>query len=74
MKFHRLTVDTYAAQHPGRPSHRDIYSISIETIGGAQNFHLVRTANLQLVASEETDFSKSKNIVQKNEIYFKNCG
>ena len=32
MAVHRLTVDTYAAQHPGRPSPQSIQSVAVHLI------------------------------------------
>lgn len=33
MKFHRWTVDAYAAQHPGKPEPRTIQSINVHLLG-----------------------------------------
>ena len=33
MAVHRLTVDTYAVQHPGRPSPQTIQSVAIHLVG-----------------------------------------
>jgi hypothetical protein len=33
MAIHRLTVDTYAAQHPGRPEPRSIQSVNVHLVG-----------------------------------------
>lgn len=32
-EVHRLTVDTYAVQHPGRPSRQSIQSVAVHLIG-----------------------------------------
>ena len=32
-EVHRLTVDTYAVQHPGRPERRSIQSVALHLIG-----------------------------------------
>jgi hypothetical protein len=32
-RLHRLTVDAYAAQHPGRPERRTIQSVAVHLIG-----------------------------------------
>src|SRR3982751_1269864 len=32
-RLHRLTVDSYAAQHPGRPEPRTIQSVAVHLIG-----------------------------------------
>lgn len=37
MKVHRLTVDAYAAQHPGKPERRSIQSVWVHLVG----LHLV---------------------------------
>ncbi len=43
---HRLTVDTYAAQHPGRPSRRAIQSVDVHLI----SLHLSLEADLGAAA------------------------
>lgn len=32
-RVHRLTVDTYAVQHPGKPERRSIQSVAVHLIG-----------------------------------------
>ena len=44
--FHRLTVDAYAAQHPGQPSRRSIQSVAVHLIA----LHLVIERGLQFRA------------------------
>jgi hypothetical protein len=40
MRFHRLTVDAYAVQHPGRPSPQTIQSVAVHLIGLYRTFVL----------------------------------
>ena len=42
LAVHRLTVDAYAAQHPGKPERRSIQSVNVHLVG----LHLVLDRNL----------------------------
>lgn len=54
---HRLTVDTYAAQHPGRPSPQSIQSVAVHLVG------------LYVVLDRGFDLSKASRVTSEAAAY-----